>query len=196
MDDQSNNAAFEPTEPLNDDAKTSRLQESVDLPRPTTPPIGAAVTDSPESDPRPRTSAGEAGGQRSGRVQEIAIADIIVPSTKRGINEEAVEGIMASMIQLDFQTPITVYLDEKTGQPTLSVGGQRLEAARRLGWTAIPAKIVDWEPDQRRMWEISENLHRAELKALERDEQIAEWIELVERRRQKDQVSNEANKPS
>lgn len=31
------------------------------------------------------------------------------------------------------------------------------------------------------MWEISENLHRAELTKLERDEQVAEWIELKER---------------
>ena len=49
MDDQSNNGVFEPTEPLNDDATTSRLQESVDPPCPAPPPIGAAVTKSPES---------------------------------------------------------------------------------------------------------------------------------------------------
>jgi ParB family chromosome partitioning protein len=194
MDNRSDNAAFDPVEPLNDEATTSRREESVDPPRPApTPP---EVTESPEPDPRSRTPDDEACGQRSRRVREIAIADITVPPTKRGINEEAVDGIMASMTQLDFQTPITVYLDEKTGQPTLLVGGQRLEAARRLGWKVIAAIIVDWEPDQRRMWEISENLHRAELKALERDEQIAEWIKLVERRRQKGQVSSEANKPS
>jgi hypothetical protein len=28
------------------------------------------------------------------------------------------------------------------------------------------------------MWEISENLHRAELTVLERDTQVARWIEL------------------
>jgi ParB family chromosome partitioning protein len=196
MDDQSKNAAFDPAGQLNDDATASPPQEPDGFKCPAPPPIDTLVADAPESDPRSRTPDDEAGGQRSRRVREIAIADITVPPTKRGINEEAVEGIMASMTQLDFQTPITVYLDEKTGQPTLLVGGQRLEAARRLGWKVIAAIIVDWEPDQRRMWEISENLHRAELKALERDEQIAEWIELVERRRQKDQVSNEANKPS
>ncbi len=32
------------------------------------------------------------------------------------------------------------------------------------------------------MWEISENLHRAELTALERDEHVAEWIKLAERK--------------
>lgn len=31
------------------------------------------------------------------------------------------------------------------------------------------------------MWEISENLHRAELTVLERDEQIAEWVRLSDR---------------
>jgi len=30
-----------------------------------------------------------------------------------------------------------------------------------------------------RLWEISENLHRAELTALERDKLVAEWVELT-----------------
>ncbi len=126
----------------------------------------------------PRSSRGKAGGQAVWRVHEIAIDDIVVPPEKRGINEEAVEGIMASMDKLGLQTPITVYRDEKTGQPILSVGGQRLEAARRLGWTFIPAIIVDWEPDQRRRWVLSENVDRAELTGLARAEQIAELIRL------------------
>jgi ParB family chromosome partitioning protein len=126
----------------------------------------------------PRTSRGEAGGQISGRVREIVIADIVVPPTKRGINEEAVEGLEASMDKLGLQTPITVYLDEKTGKPTLLVGHHRLQAARRLGWKVIAAIIVEWEPDQRRRWELSENVDRAELTVLERAEQIAELIKL------------------
>ncbi|GLK71276.1 hypothetical protein GCM10017643_13910 [Ancylobacter dichloromethanicus] len=32
-------------------------------------------------------------------------------------------------------------------------------------------------------WEISENLHRAELTKLERDEQISRWVELIELKR-------------
>ena len=85
---------------------------------------------------------------------------------------------MASMDKLGLQTPITVYRDEKTGQPILLVGRHRLEAARRLGWKAIDARIVEWEPDQRRRWELSENVDRAELSALERADQIAELIRL------------------
>ena len=126
----------------------------------------------------PRASRGEAGGQVIGRVHKIAIDDIVIPPEKRGINEEAVEGLKASITKLGLLTPITVDLDEKTGKPKLSVGGQRLEAARRLGWTFIPAIIVEWEPDQRRRWELSENVDRAELTALERAEQIAELIKL------------------
>jgi len=38
------------------------------------------------------------------------------------------------------------------------------------------------------MWEISENLHRADLTQLERDEQVARWIEL-QKLRQVDEVS-------
>lgn len=32
------------------------------------------------------------------------------------------------------------------------------------------------------MWEIAENLHRAELTVLERDEHVSEWIRLAEKR--------------
>jgi hypothetical protein len=31
-----------------------------------------------------------------------------------------------------------------------------------------------------RLWEIAENLHRAELSTLERSDQIAEWVRLAE----------------
>jgi hypothetical protein len=46
------------------------------------------------------------------------------------------------------------------------------------------------------MWEIVENLHRAELTELERADQFAELTELRERRAQKDQILDEADKPS
>jgi ParB family chromosome partitioning protein len=131
----------------------------------------------------------------SGQVREIAIADIHVPSTKRPLKEETVEQIMTSAPEFGVGL-ITVYENAETHQFDLIVGGQRLEAARRLGWTAILANIVDWEPDQRRMWEIVENLHRAELTELERADQFAELTELRERRAQKGQILDEADKLS
>jgi hypothetical protein len=47
--------------------------------------------------------------------------------------------------------------------------------------------IVSMTNAEARMWEIAENLHRAELTSLDRKEQIAEWIEL--KRAQVGQVS-------
>jgi hypothetical protein len=46
---------------------------------------------------------------------------------------------------------------------------------RSLGTKMIEAHVVSWNKALARMWEISENLHRAELTKLERSEQIAEW---------------------
>jgi ParB-like chromosome segregation protein Spo0J len=62
-------------------------------------------------------------------------------------------------------------------------GRHRLEAAKRLGWEKVEC-IVHNEGDEvdAELWEIAENLHRAELTALERDEQIARWAELAARR--------------
>ena len=54
-------------------------------------------------------------------------------------------------------------------------GQHRLEAAKYLGWSDIECVYVEMDDRAARMWEISENLHRAELTTLERDEQINEW---------------------
>ncbi len=43
--------------------------------------------------------------------------------------------------------------------------------------------------DAARLWEIAENLHRAELTALERAENIAEWIRLADKVGQLDPLS-------
>lgn len=43
----------------------------------------------------------------------------------------------------------------------------------------IPCIVIDDNPDECRKWEIAENLHRAELTALQRAEQTAEWMRLI-----------------
>lgn len=43
--------------------------------------------------------------------------------------------------------------------------------------------VIGFEADnelEAKRWEIAENLHRSELTALERDQQVAEWIRLTE----------------
>jgi hypothetical protein len=44
----------------------------------------------------------------------------------------------------------------------------------------VEVLVHDGTDEEARMWEISENLHRADLTALERDEHIAEWVRLAD----------------
>ena len=88
--------------------------------------------------------------------------------------------LMDSLSRIGLKTPITLRATDD-GDLLLVAGLHRLEAARRLGWEEIQATITyDWTADEARMWEISENLARAELTALERDEHVAEWIRLAD----------------
>ena len=60
----------------------------------------------------------------------------------------------------------------------LVTGRHRLEAVRMLGHKSILAMVIEADDTKARLLEISENLHRAELSALDRNLQIAEWIRL------------------
>ena len=102
----------------------------------------------------------------------------------RQANAEAVASLQASMDKIGLRTPITVRMmdADAISEPMLVSGLHRLEAAKALGWQRIECFVVDHESDdEARMWEIAENLHRAELTALERSEHIAEWARLSER---------------
>jgi ParB family chromosome partitioning protein len=85
------------------------------------------------------------------------------------------------------------YLNQRL---VLVAGAHRLEAAKRLGWTAIKAKSVDYYDDfAGRLIEIAENLHRADLTVLDRSKHLMNWLELVEARRKaaaEDQAWNDA----
>ena len=55
-------------------------------------------------------------------------------------------------------------------------GGPGAKSCRvEIGWTR--------RPNPTELWEISENLHHADLTALQRDTQVARWIELQEQER-------------
>jgi ParB family chromosome partitioning protein len=98
---------------------------------------------------------------------------------RRGIREESVLALMESFRTVGQLQPITVYTaDNDTAQ--LVTGRHRLEAARRLNWDDINAVFVDVGERQRRLIELAENLHRADLDTQERAEHIAEWVRLTE----------------
>lgn len=111
------------------------------------------------------------------RTGEVYIDAVTVPSGRRPLNPDTVDRLVESIGKIGLQQPISVWSpDSET--VVLVAGNHRLEACRRLGEHKIPAVFIEMDERQRRMWEIAENLHRAELTALERDEQVAEWIRL------------------
>jgi ParB/RepB/Spo0J family partition protein len=119
------------------------------------------------------------------KTEGVSISDITVPAHRaRGLDTAAVDRLADSITRLGLQTPITVRYDSDVDDILLVAGLHRLEAARKLGWDKIPAIYTDGTADEARMWEIAENLHRAELSAIERAEHINEWRALSAKVRQ------------
>ena len=101
---------------------------------------------------------------------DIPVEDIAVGDRLRRIDPAWVEVLAASIETQGLAQPVSVVL-EQGGFFTLNAGAHRLEAVRSLGWTAIPARIVEWEwldARERRISEIHENLIRHELTKLDR----------------------------
>jgi ParB family chromosome partitioning protein len=111
----------------------------------------------------------------------ITIDDIDIADTRRQVNPAAVKRLADSIDHIGLRHPITVR--ERGERYQLIAGRHRIEAFKKLGREHIPATIVKMTNDDARLWEIAENLHRADLSKLERDEQVAEWIKIVERQK-------------
>ena len=115
--------------------------------------------------------------------REINIKKIKVEEGRRALNSGKVKELVQSINALDLQTPITVRPVSynrgwKDPDYALVSGLHRLEAMKQLKRTKIAAVVTLVGKHDARMWEISENLHRAELTPLEHDEQVAEWVKL------------------
>lgn len=113
-------------------------------------------------------------------VTDVDVRAVLVDSARRQLNIKTVATLRESIDHIGLQTPITVR-DIGCGEYRLIAGRHRLEAFRLGGHKTIPAVIRDCNEVEAELWEIAENLHRAELTVLERDEQVARWIELTER---------------
>lgn len=120
------------------------------------------------------------------QIMEIKIDEIFVVGDRRPLNMDAVNRLAESIQKIGLQTPITVRLtdvfDPEEGEYdrvyALVAGHHRFAAYKVLGLDRIPAIIRNCTEIEAQLWEIAENLHRAELTALERDEQVAKWVEL------------------
>ncbi len=112
--------------------------------------------------------------------------DIIIPPDRlrTAINDAAVVSLMESIQKIGQQCPITVRWEHAPdqygdcGELILIAGRHRLEACRRLGIDVNCVVFYGTEAEAR-MWEIAENLHRAELTVRERAEHIEEWRKLA-----------------
>lgn len=112
------------------------------------------------------------------RTEPILVENIIVGRRHRSISDDAVARLAESMKTIGLMTPITVH-SPSDDSVWLVAGHHRLAAAKLLGWEEIDAFVVDASEIDLEMREIAENLHRSELTALERDEQIGRWAELL-----------------
>lgn len=112
-------------------------------------------------------------------ISDIHVGDRILP-----IEEELAEVIAASMAERGQISPITIRrtpAKNKGATPfTLVAGARRMRAATILGWTEIDAMVVSADQVEAQLIEISENLYRNELSALDRAIFVAKFRELWE----------------
>lgn len=108
----------------------------------------------------------------------LAVDEIIIPKGRRAVNTATVKKLAESIEKIGLRHPITVR--RKDDDYILVAGLHRLEAHKKLGLQHVPSLISSFTNADARLWEIAENLHRAELSKLERDENIAEWVKIVD----------------
>jgi ParB-like chromosome segregation protein Spo0J len=110
----------------------------------------------------------------------LTFDQIDFPANARPTNATDVVALVSSIRTIGLQVPITVI--ERDGRYLLIAGRHRLEALRVIGEERVPARVVDFDDIEARLWTLSENLHRTELSALQRSEHIAEFARLTQQR--------------
>lgn len=112
----------------------------------------------------------------------VPLAEIDTRDRLRPVSEAGVESIIASIEEVGVMKDPVHLRRKKGGQLVLIAGGHRVEAARRLGWTEIEAKVwTDVTDDWSRMMEIDDNLAGAELTPLDTAVFLARRKEVYER---------------
>lgn len=113
----------------------------------------------------------------------VYIDDLLIGKRLRPLDETAVCALVESIRRFGgLKNPIAIRWDNnEDGElvPVLVAGLHRVEACKRLEIERVPGIVVQDETEAR-LWEIAENLHRADLTVQERADHIAEWIRLTE----------------
>lgn len=112
-------------------------------------------------------------------IKQIEIKAVKVGQRRRKIDDDAVSRLYESAAQIGIQTPITVRPPDDEGRYELVTGATRLAVAALLKQETITARVWDCTEAEAELWEISENLHRTELTASQRDEHVSRYVELA-----------------
>jgi ParB-like chromosome segregation protein Spo0J len=113
-------------------------------------------------------------------IKNFRVANIRVLGQHRPLVKEKVRALADSMKAIGLNTPPTVRPSKKG--PILITGQHRVEAAKSLGWSHIECFVMRGDKIERQLWRIAENLHRADLKKLQRAEYVKKWDELIKKR--------------
>lgn len=117
-------------------------------------------------------------------VRSISVSQIHVPPRLREVESEHASAIALSIEAHGLINPITVrYAPAKNKGSTpyiLVAGAHRLRACQSLGWSEIEAAIIDADQSQGQLVEITENLFRNELSALDRAVFVASYRDIWE----------------
>ena len=121
------------------------------------------------------------------KIQRLPLSDIEVDADNRlrPVSEAGVQSLIASIEELGvIKDAVHVRKKRRASGETLVLmaGGHRLEAAKRLGWETIPARVwADVTDDFARLMEIDDNLSGADLSNLELSVFLAERKRVYER---------------
>jgi ParB family chromosome partitioning protein len=101
-------------------------------------------------------------------IRDVAVAEVEAAGRLRPVTEAGVESLIASIGEVGVLKDAIHVRRRKDGRLQLIAGAHRLEAARRLGWERIEAKVwTDVTDDWARLMEIDDNLAGAELNPLD-----------------------------
>lgn len=122
------------------------------------------------------------------RPMKLFLDEIEVAKTRRPLDPDAISRLTESIKEFGLQHPISVI--SRDGGFRLVAGRHRLEAYRQLGLDRIETHCLEMDDRDARMWEIGENLHRADLTTEQRYEQVAEYAQLAKEKREADQSAH------
>lgn len=123
-------------------------------------------------------------------IEAVRLDHIQMDGRHRALDAKAVSSLQESIREIGLQTPIHVrYVEEREidgetvcNVPVLVAGAHRLAAARALGWETIPCLIIDGDEIDAELWEIDENLMRAELTPAQEADHMARRKKLWEQK--------------